>query len=58
MFEPENESMRLAFQNAVTNVNIQEKIGQGRNIIFDMKSIKAQDSFEANKEGRYPYIIF
>ncbi|XP_053396125.1 glutamate receptor ionotropic, kainate 2-like isoform X3 [Mercenaria mercenaria] len=50
LFEPEYEGMILAFQNAVTKVNMHSEVGPGKNIIYDLKTIAPHDSFVANKE--------
>lgn len=50
LFEPEYESMELAFKYAMQKMNLRNIIGPSRLLIFQVEQVTPHDSFEASKE--------
>ncbi|XP_053398088.1 glutamate receptor ionotropic, kainate 2-like [Mercenaria mercenaria] len=50
LFEPENVAQELAFKAAIEKMNLQQKVGSSRMIVYHVEHTLAHDSFEANKE--------
>ncbi|XP_052237251.1 glutamate receptor ionotropic, kainate 2-like isoform X4 [Dreissena polymorpha] len=50
LFEPKNEHLVLALQNAATKVNMHQLLGPSRIIVVDMEYLEGDNSFEANKK--------
>ena len=52
LFEPEYESLELAFKSAIEKMNLHHVVGSGRLIVYDVQQTAQRDSFEANREGK------
>ncbi|KAH3746361.1 hypothetical protein DPMN_180768, partial [Dreissena polymorpha] len=56
LFEPKNEHLVLALQNAANKVNMHQLMGPSRIIVVDMEYLESDNSFEANKKELAPVI--